>query len=143
MPTESSLYDFADVDPLEVREKVPVHANGRLVAWAGPSNRDANVVVSERHRFKYDGGKQDYYRKHGSYGYDDTTLSVMEEMGVNRIAVLEVDNDRVVEYSIGQFRSSDLSSSGFDEGGENFAVAVDDALHTWDTEQCTIIQKTK
>jgi hypothetical protein len=140
MSPKTTLHNFADVEPLEVREKVPVNANGRLVAWAGPSNREKNVVVSHRHRYKYDGGKQDYYRKHGSYGYDDTTLSVMEAMGAERIAVLEVDNSRIVEYQITQFRNSELASSGFDEGGENFCVPVEQALYTWNEENCTIIK---
>jgi hypothetical protein len=136
----NTLYNYTDVEPLVVREVKKVIANSRLVAWAGPSNRDVNVVVSHRHRHKYDGGKQDYYRKHGSYGYDDTCLSVLENMGVNRIAVLEIDNSRVIEYEISQFRDSDLDSSGFDEGGENFAVPVNDALYIWDESECNIMK---
>lgn len=136
----TTLHDFKEVEPLAVRESYPVKANGRLIAWAGPSNRDENVVVSHRHRYKYDGGKQDYYRKHGSYNYDDQTLSVMEDFGVERIAVLEVDNDRIIEYDISQFRTSDLISTGFDEGGENFCVPVENSLYTWDRDECTIIE---
>ena len=139
MADTTTLHDFKDVDPLVVREQAPVKATGRIVAWAGPSNRDENIVVSHRHRYKYDGGKQDYYRKHGSYGFDDASLSVMERMGAKRIAVLEVDNDRLIEYRIKQFRNSDLESSGFEDGGENFAVPVEKALYTWDLEECRII----
>lgn len=136
----STLHDFTNVEPLKVREVKEIIANGRLVAWAGPSNRDENVVVSHRHRYQYDGGKQDYYRKHGSYNYDDESLTKMEEVGAERIAVLEVDNDRIIEYGIDQFRSSDLITSGFNEGGTNYAVPVENALYTWTTDEATIIR---
>jgi hypothetical protein len=136
----TTLRDFEQKEPLKVKESTPVNVNGSVLAWAGPSNRDKNVVVSHRHRFEYDDGKQDYFRKYGGYCYGDSTLNVMEEIGATRIAVLEVDNGRVIEYNAQQFRESDLVAKTFDIGGKNICVPVDDALYTWDSEDCTIIQ---
>lgn len=138
MSQRSTLHDFADVEPLKVKEKVPVRVGGSVLAWAGPSNRDENVVVSQRHRYEYEGGKQDYFRKHSGYNYGDNALDVMEEMGATRIAVHEVDNNRILEFDVTQFRDSDIKTGEYEIGGQNYCVPVDDALHSWDRKACQI-----
>lgn len=136
----ATLHDFTDVEPLAVREIKPVIIKGSTLAWAGPSNREQNVVVSQRRRHKYDGGKQDYFRKYKGYCYGENALDAMERMGATRIAVEEVDNDRVIEFDVTQFRDSDLYAKTFDIGGKNVAVPVEDAIHTWKKSECTIIR---
>lgn len=136
----STLHDFTDVEPLEAREIQPVNVNGSVLAWAGPSNREQNVVVSHRHRHKYDDGKQDYFRKYEGYCYGENALDVMERMGATRIVVEEIDNDRIIEYDVTQYRDSELYAKTFDIGGKNVCVPVDDAIHTWERSNCTIIQ---
>jgi hypothetical protein len=138
--TETTLYDYTDVEPLKVREAVPVNVNGSVLAWAGPSNREQNVVVSQRHRHKYDGGKQDYYRKYNGYCYGENALDVMESMGATRIVVHEVDNDRLLEFDVNQFRDSDLIADTFEIGGKNRCVPIDDAIYSWERDNCTIVK---
>lgn len=144
----STLYDFQDVEPLQVREIQPVHANDRLVGWAGPSNREENVVVSHRRRYEYQGGKQDYFRLGKGYTFDSFALSQMEAVGADRIAVFEVDNDRLLEYDITQFKNADLTSDTVDPlsarsetGAVNNCVPIDEALLTWDIDECRVVNK--
>lgn len=136
----STLHDFADVEPLTVREIKPVIVKGHTLAWAGPSNREKNVVVSQRRRHKYDDGKQDYFRKYDGYCYGENALDVMEEMGATRIAVEEIDNGRILEFDVTQFRDSELYAETFDIGGRNVCVPVDDAIHTWEAGEATIMR---
>lgn len=144
----ATLFDYENVEPLRVREMHPIQAAGRLIGWAGPSNRDQNVVVSHRHRHSYDGGKQDYFRLCGGYTYDDIALEVMKTLGADRIAVLEVDNDRVLEFDLTQFFNTTLTSETVeslharDNGEVNNCVPVSEALHTWDLEECHIERAT-
>lgn len=136
----STLHDYTDVEPLEAREVAPVIVNGSTLAWAGPSNRDQNVVVSQRRRHEYDDGKQDYFRKYEGYCYGENALDVMESMGATRIAVREIDNNRILEFDVTQFRDSDLYAKTFDIGGRNVCVPVDDAIHTWTDSETTILK---
>ncbi len=139
----SSLYDFSGVEPLAVKEVAPVIVNGSTLAFAGPSNREQNMVVSQRRRYPYDGGKQDYFRKYKGYCYGENALDVMEDMGATRIAVDEIDNNRVLEFDLTQFRQSDLYANTFEIGGRNVAVPVSQALHSWKRDDCTIIQRNR
>ena len=136
----TTLRDFDGSEPLKAKEQTPVNVNGSILAWAGPSNREQNVVVSHRHRYEYENGKQDCFRKYDGYAYGDNALDVMEKLGATRIAVLEVDNDRVIEYDVQQFRESDLLIQEFDIGGKNFCVPLDEALYVWELDECEIMK---
>jgi len=135
---ETTLYDFKDVEPLRVREKKAIIANGGVVGYAGPSNRDENVVVVHKRRHKDDNGEQDYFRKLKAYNFDETALTAIENIGTTLIVINEIDNNRLIEYQLSQFKDSDMTRDwdGFD--GINYYVPVSDAIRTWDRENCTI-----
>jgi hypothetical protein len=137
----ASLFDYEDVAPLEIKEKAPINVKGHILGWAGPSNREQNMAVTRRHRHSYSGGKQDYFRKYEGYCYGENALDVMEKMGVERIAIEEIDNDRILEVDITQYRKSGLIAETFDIGGKNICVPVDDMLHSWSIAECVIVDK--
>jgi len=134
----TTLHDFEDVEPLRVREKKAIIANGGVVGYAGPSNRDENVVVVHKRRYKDDNGEQDYFRKLKAYNFDETALTAIENIGTTLIVINEIDNNRLIEYQLSQFKDSDMTRDwdGFD--GINYYVPVSDAIRTWDRESCTI-----
>ncbi|OYR54994.1 hypothetical protein DJ70_12720 [Halorubrum halodurans] len=137
----TNLYDFQKIEPLKIKEKAPIIVRGHTLGWAGPSNRESNVAVTRRHRHPYSGGKQDYFRKFRGYCYGENALDVMERMGVQRIAIEEVDNGRVLEVDLVQYRQSELYAETFEIGGRNVCVPIEEMIHSWDIEDCTIIDK--
>ena len=140
-----TLFEFDDADPIAVREKDPLIINGRAIAWVGPSNRDGPVAVMRRHRHEYDGGRQDYFRKVGGYTIGAATLEAMKLMDVERIAIEEVDNDRVLEFQLQQYLTSDYRSSTVsgleDRGrdGENICIPASKAIYKWTREEAAIV----
>lgn len=147
--SSTTLHDYNDVESLVVREIQKIHTTEALVGWAGPSNREKNVAVCHRHRHPYGDNEehQDFFRKCGGYTFDSHALNAMKHMGVNRIAIVEVDNGRVLEYDLNQFENSNLNSntvgalqSRSSEGNVNYCVAVEEALYIWNKDECNIMQ---
>ena len=141
-----SLMEFSDVDPIAVRETTPVTIDGNPIAWLGPSNRNGAVAVSHRHRYEYDDGEQDYFRKLGGYTYGRTTLKRMQEMGAERIIIREVDNGCLLEFEITQYLSSEFTSETVDalwqrseRDGVNICVPTENALYEWDPDEAAIV----
>jgi hypothetical protein len=144
----STLFDYEDVEALQIREIQPIHANDFLVGWGGPSNRDRNVLVSHRHRYEYPGGDPDFFRICSGYTYDTAALAAMKTVGANRIAVYEVDTGRVFEFDVAQYRETEFTSEQIEHlhartgnGEINTCVPVDEALHSWDVSECRILNK--
>jgi hypothetical protein len=144
--THTNLWQFDGTEPLEIREKKAVNVFGITVGWAGPSNREENVVVCHRHRYDHDGEKMDYFRNEGGYCFGDRAITAMRQLGADRIAVIEVDTDTIYEFSLDQYDNSDLTSEKVAEiedrgvhDGTNICVPTDDARYTWDRSECRII----
>lgn len=141
----STLTDFADVEPLTVREMKPVHHPTRdeIIGFIGPSNRDANCVVCQRKRHRFyneetDREEQQFYRKNGGYSISESTLGKLRQVGVNRVVIEETDNDRILEFDLRDYEQGLVVNERDDDPQRN--VPVDDAVYSWTASEVTIIR---
>jgi len=134
----SSLYDFEDVEPPAVREVRPLTVDGYIIGFMGPSNR-TRAIVCQQTRFMQSDGTQNYFRQVGGYSFQPSMLDAMEEFDVTRIIIEEIDNDRVFEFDVTQYRKG-VETCEY-EGEPKLCVPVRKALHSWKRGDCTFLNK--
>lgn len=140
-PTMSSLYDFEDTEPPTINEEKPVRHPYRqdvILGFAGvcPTRDNAICLNVQRYRHGDTNNKQDYYRKVGGYSMTKRTIEWLSSRGAELVFIEETDNDRLVEYQIGQFQNGETVMDV--QGEPQWCCSVDMAVHTWSRSETTI-----
>jgi len=95
-------------------------------------------MIAERLRFDHEDRNKHYYQKVGGYSFGERQLEIATETGVEKILIWEVDNERVLEFNITQYKKDSVATGTF-QGDQNYCVPVSEAVHFWDREECQIL----
>ena len=108
-----------------------------IVGYSATCNREkARSINLKRYRYGTEDKKQDYYRNVGGYSMLKSVISTLREYGFQYLFIEEVDNDRVIEYQLSQFRNGESVEDH--NGYAQWCVPVEKAIHTWSLEESTI-----
>lgn len=136
-----SLFDFEECEAPKLNESKPIQhpeEPGVILGYSAfCENREKGRSMNiQRTRFGSGDEKQDYYRKVGGYSMLKGVVHYLRKNGVQYIFVEEVDNDRLIEYQLGQFFNGEsvVDVNGYDQ----WCVPVDKSIHTWTLEESTI-----
>lgn len=136
----TTLHDYTDVEPLVVRELQAVRSpiGGEVLGFIGPSNRDANCIVSQQTYAADNDGQQQYYRKLGGYSFNEVDLETIQGSGAERIVIHELDRDRLYEFELSQYLNGE--DGGYVNDRQKIGVPLSDALYEWPLAEAEIIR---
>ncbi|SEL20080.1 hypothetical protein [Haloferax larsenii] len=140
---QANLFTYSNAEDPVVREVRPVaypRQRDKYVGFVGPSNH-GNAVVCQRNRHPNPKtGEQHYYRKLGGYSFSTPTLSLLDSIGVEVVFIEEIDNDRVLQYSLEQFILDGIETEEI-EGDTQMCLTISDAIFEWPRSRTTILKK--